>query len=83
MTNYKCDDDFAVSDFKDELIKFQSKKSYILDTNTSYGIYINNSDEYLNVTDTMIEQLIQLIENDEKEEAIKMAKRLSHFISHD
>ena len=83
MPNYKGDDDFAVSDFKDELIKFQSKKNHILDTGTSYGIHINNSDNYLNVTDTMIENLIQLIENNEKAEAIKMAKRLSHFISHD
>ena len=77
--NYKGDDDFAVSDFKKELEKY----SHILDTGTSYGIHISESLGYLSVTDTMIENLIQLIENNEKEEAIKMAKRLSHFISHD
>ena len=77
--NYKGDDDFAVSDFKEELEKY----SHILDTGTSYGIHINKSSGYLSVTDTMIENLIQLIENDDKENAIKMAKRLSHFISHD
>jgi hypothetical protein len=83
MVTYKGDDDFAVSDFKEDLVKYQTKKSHILDTGTSYGIRVNNFDEYLNVTDTMIENLILLIENDNKEEAIKMAKRLSHFISHD
>lgn len=79
MENYKSDDDFAVSDFKEELEKY----SHILDTGTSYGIHISKSSGYLSVTDTMIENLIRLIENDKKEEAIKMAKRLSHFISHD
>ena len=78
--NYKGDDDFAVNDFKEELKKYEN---HILDTNTSYGIRINNANHYMNVTDTMIEQLILLIKNDDKENAIKMAKRLSHFISHD
>lgn len=78
--NYKGDDDFAVSDFKEKLEKYQF---HILDTNTTHGIHIHNANYYMNVTDAMIEQLILLIENDDKENAIKMAKRLSHFISHD